>query len=128
VEVLSGRVIITPGDFATSRRFYEETLGLRIYREFGVDGATTGVVYFLGGGFLELSPGGSPGGDGLTLWLQVADLGAEHARLASAGVAFDEAPRTMPWGLLEARLRDPDGVRLILVEVPAEHPIRRRVD
>jgi hypothetical protein len=33
--------------------------------------------------------------------------------------------RTEPWGLVEAWLADPDGVRLVLVEVPADHPLRR---
>jgi hypothetical protein len=34
----------------------------------------------------------------------------------------------MPWGLLECWVEDPDGVELRLVEVPPDHPIRRRLD
>jgi hypothetical protein len=30
-----------------------------------------------------------------------------------------------PWGLLEAWIDDPDGLRIHLVEVPADHPLRR---
>jgi hypothetical protein len=30
-----------------------------------------------------------------------------------------------PWGLTELWIEDPDGVRIVLVEVPADHPLRR---
>ena len=30
-----------------------------------------------------------------------------------------------PWGLVEAWIDDPDGLRIHLVEVPADHPLRR---
>ena len=53
MEVLSSRTIIATEDFDRSRAFYEETLGLSVYREYGSAGAVTGVVFFLGGGFLE---------------------------------------------------------------------------
>jgi hypothetical protein len=33
----------------------------------------------------------------------------------------------MPWGLKEMWLQDPDGVRMVLVEVPSGHPIRTRL-
>src|SRR5262245_36205007 len=94
VEVLSSRLHIAAHDFARSRRFYEDTLGLQVYREFGVDGRVTGVVFFCGGGFVELGVGepGTPPPDNLFLWLQVADVNAEHARLDAAGVVFDEPP------------------------------------
>jgi hypothetical protein len=35
-------------------------------------------------------------------------------------------PETMPWGLRECWLRDPDGLQIALVQVPDAHPIRRR--
>ncbi|MGE3621777.1 MAG: VOC family protein [Acidimicrobiia bacterium] len=130
MEVLSSRVLLRPRDLAASRTFYEDVLGLRIYREYGVDGRVTGVVYFLGGGHLELS-GSSPdmpaGPDGARLWLQVGDLGAAHAELVAAGWPVDAEPRVMPWGLHEMTTHDPDGVRLVLVEVPEDHPLRRRL-
>jgi hypothetical protein len=34
-------------------------------------------------------------------------------------------PRTEPWGLIEAWIADPEGVRIALVEVPPDHPLRR---
>ena len=130
MEVLSSRILLRPGDLATSRRFYEEQLGLKVYREYGVGGRTTGVVFFLGGGYLELagSGGGMPGApDGPIAWLQVDDLDAEHERLVAAGVLVDDPPADMPWGLREMWIRDPDGLRLVVVEVPEDHPLRRRL-
>ena len=35
-------------------------------------------------------------------------------------------PVTEPWGLREIWVRDPDGLRLAVIEVPADHPLRRR--
>src|SRR5690348_694394 len=59
------------------------------------------------------------------IWIQVRDVHAEHARLAAAGVPVAREPVSEPWGLIEMHVEDPDGVRIILVEVPADHPLRR---
>jgi catechol 2,3-dioxygenase-like lactoylglutathione lyase family enzyme len=132
VEVLSSRVLLSPLDFERSRRWYTEVLGLRVYREFGDDGRLTGVVLFLGGGFLELNCAQRPTGRDpmpMTLWLQVPDVDEEHARLVETGdVIVAAPPATMPWGLRECWIEDPEGVRIVLVEVPVDHPIRRRLD
>jgi catechol 2,3-dioxygenase-like lactoylglutathione lyase family enzyme len=129
VEVLSSRTLIAVSDFERSRAFYETTLGLKIYREYGAAGHVTGVVYFLGGGFLELTIGTTrPSTDGVRIWLQVEDLAGEETRLHAAGVTFRKGAELMPWGLIECWIEDPDGVELRLVEVPSEHPLRRRVD
>lgn len=129
VEVLSSRVLLAPSDLEAGIRWYTDVLGLRIYREYGAGGRRTGVVCFLGGGFLELTGprAGGGAGDGLRLWLQVHDVDAEYARLVAAGVTSTAAPETMPWGLREAWVADPDGTGICLVEVPATHPIRRRL-
>lgn len=34
-------------------------------------------------------------------------------------------PRREPCGLVEMWIADPDGVKIVLVEVPADHPLRR---
>lgn len=134
MEILSSRAILRPADPGASLAFYRDTLGLAIYREF-----PGGTVFFLGGGFLEVSAqpaGGDPGrGDpgrgaapdagGLRLWLQVRDLGAAHRELAAAGVPVLRAPREEPWGLHEMWVADPDGTRIVFVQVPPGHPIRR---
>ena len=33
--------------------------------------------------------------------------------------------RQEPWGLHELHITDPDGVTLIFVQIPANHPLRR---
>ena len=130
MEVLSARVLLAPSDLAAGIRWYAETLGLRIYREYGTGGTVTGAVFFLGGGYLELTGprAGGVAGPGASLWLQVPDVDAEHDRLLALGVDVLAEPETMPWGLRECWVADPDGTRLCLVEVPEDHPIRRRLD
>jgi catechol 2,3-dioxygenase-like lactoylglutathione lyase family enzyme len=131
MEVLSSRILLQPNDFHAARHWYEHVLGLRVYREYGVEGRVTGVVFFLGGGFLELTtapPRTDAGLVPVTLWLQVPDVEAEHARLLATGeVTVTAPPLLMPWGLREMWLEDPDGVRLVIVEVPEGHPIRTRL-
>ena len=124
MEVLQSRVLYRPVDYERSVAFYRDVIGLHLYREWG-----TGTVFFLGGGLLELSRSGGPvTDDKLSLWLQVRDVDGEFARLQGAGVTAVEAPVDAPWGLREARLRDPDGLMLVLVEIPPEHPMRRGRD
>lgn len=124
MEVLQSRVLLRPVDYERSVAFYRDVVGLHIYREWA-----TGTVFFVGGGLLELSRSGGPvTEDKLSLWLQVRDVDAEFDRLAAAGVTVAEAPVLAPWGLREARLRDPDGLLLILVEVLPDHPMRRGRD
>jgi predicted enzyme related to lactoylglutathione lyase len=129
VDVLSSRTLLRPSDFARSVAFYDDVLGLSRAREFGAGGRITGVVWFLGGGFLEATAQGWQGPPPPTvgLWLQVADVDAEHRRVAAAGAAVLEEPADMPWGLREAWVADPDGLRICLVQVPDDHPLRRRV-
>ena len=130
MDVLGSRVLLHPSDFDRSVHWYDEVLGLHRAREFGAGGRITGVVYFLGGGFLEVSaPGRRPvdaGGAGMGLWLQVRDVDAEHGRLAGLGATVLTPPETMPWGLRECWVADPDGLRVCIVQVPDDHPLRRR--
>jgi predicted enzyme related to lactoylglutathione lyase len=128
VEVLSSRTIIVSGDLDRARSFYEDTLGLRVYREYGAGGSVTGVVLFLGGGFLELTAG-SPAavGDAVKLWLQVPDLDTAESGLRQAGVKIIKPAGLMPWGLIELWIADPEGIEIRLIEVPPEHPLRRRL-
>jgi catechol 2,3-dioxygenase-like lactoylglutathione lyase family enzyme len=128
VEVLSSRIILRVANLSRSRVFYEDTLGLRVYREYGAAGVVSGVVYFLGGGFLEITEGrGSTAGDAAILWIQVPDVSIEEARLVAAGVTVRKPAERMSWGLVELWIEDPDGTELRIVEVPDDHPLRRRV-
>jgi catechol 2,3-dioxygenase-like lactoylglutathione lyase family enzyme len=113
MEVLASRLILHPSDMAQSRHFYEQVLGLRIFHEYGDGSAVIGVVYFLGGGLLELSGATPARANGFsTLWLQVPDVSREEMRLRGLGV---------PLGGSAARKA------VILVEVPADHFLRRQL-
>lgn len=64
-------------------------------------------------------------GSDLALWIQVREVQFEHRRLLAAGVPVLREPQQEPWGLIEMWIADPDGVRIVLVEVPKDHPLRR---
>jgi catechol 2,3-dioxygenase-like lactoylglutathione lyase family enzyme len=121
MEFLSSRVIVRPRDLDRSLAFYRDTLGLAVYREF-----PGGTVFFLGSGFLELSGRGESGpGPDVVVWLQVRDLAATARELGGLGVPVVREAREEPWGLLEMWIADPDGLRIVLVEIPEDHPLRR---
>jgi catechol 2,3-dioxygenase-like lactoylglutathione lyase family enzyme len=118
MEILAARVLLRPVDMQRSLAFYRDVLGLAIAREF-----PGGTVFFLGGGFLELSGSAdAPAGPAVALWLQVRDVSAAHRELADHVV---REPRQEPWGLHEMWITDPDGTRIVLVQIPEDHPIRR---
>jgi catechol 2,3-dioxygenase-like lactoylglutathione lyase family enzyme len=126
VEILASRILLHPTDLDRSLGFYEQAIGLAVYREWG-SGRSRGVVFFLGGGGLLEVSGTSPEPPSAAtgLVLQVPDLSATRGCLAGRGVVVDAEPELKPWGLLEMTVRDPDGLALIFVEVPPEHPRRR---
>lgn len=120
MEILNSRMILRPRDRERSLHFYRDVLELAIFREFPV-----GTVFFLGQGFLEVSGQGEQGpSPDQVLWLQVRDVRAEFARLNERGVTVLAEPERQPWGLDEAWIADPDGVRIVLVEIPSDHPLR----
>ena len=142
MQVLTSRTIIHPSDLDRSLAFYGEALDLPVAREFG-EGRGRGVVFFAGAGLIEVvgarppadlqpseeagpaGPAPVPPGPGITLWLQVRAIGAAVDELSSRGVPVVRQPTLEPWGLMEAWIDDPDGLRIHLVEVPADHPLRR---
>ena len=54
----------------------------------------------------------------MALWIQVRDVEAERRRLLAAGVPAVHGPRQELWGLVEMWIEDPDGVRIVLFQVP----------
>ena len=126
VHVLSSRTLLRPTDPERSRDFYGTKLGLEVYREFGT-GPERGTVYFLGGGFLEVSGRcDTPPSPRLELWLQVGNAQATYEQLVRQGVEMLRPPEREPWGLIEMWAADPDGVKIYIVEVPKDHPMRYR--
>jgi len=125
MEILSSRFVLHPRDFDRSLRFYRDALGLHPMREFG-QGNSRGLVFFLGGGYLELVDCRmEPPAPSTELWLQARDVREAERELRAAGVPIIESAVEKPWGLIELRVSDPDGLVLILVEVPPDHPLRR---
>jgi catechol 2,3-dioxygenase-like lactoylglutathione lyase family enzyme len=120
MEVLGSRILLHPRDRQRSTAFYRDVLGLAIHREF-----PGGTVFILGGGFLEVSGQSEAGSSPATaVWLQVRNLAATAADLSQRGVRILREPRREPWGLDEMWIADPDGLQLVIVEVPADHPLR----
>jgi catechol 2,3-dioxygenase-like lactoylglutathione lyase family enzyme len=132
MEILASRMLIRPADYPKSVAFYRDQIGLAIAREYGA-----GTVFYAGQSLLELAGHGEPSGGGIAvgraerrdiaLWLQVRDVYAAQAELASRGVSIARPAREEPWGLHEMHVTDPDGILLIFVEVPSTHPLRRDV-
>ncbi len=125
MDILSSRTLLHPADLDRTLAFYRDGLGLAVAREFG-EGQNRGVVFFAGGGLIEVVDSGPASSrPGVGLWLQVRSMSDAVAELADRGVELMRQPVLEPWGLLEAWVEDPDGVRIHLVEVPVDHPLRR---
>ncbi|MET7773853.1 VOC family protein [Nocardia sp. NPDC005366] len=123
MDILSSRVILRPANYRNTLAFYRDGLGLAIAREY-----PGGTVFFAGQSLLEIAAHGGSGGSTNfhgAIWLQVRDLADAAAELALKGIAIDRAPEKESWGLIEMWVHDPDGVPIVLVEIPPEHPIRR---
>lgn len=106
------QVTLPATDLARSVAFYQ-TLGLRLI----VDSVPRYVRFEMpeGGATLSLHHVDTPpGGPGVVVYFECADLDARVTALTAAGIAFDTPPTDQRWLWREAQLRDPDGNALIL--------------
>lgn len=120
MEILASRMLLRPGDYQHSLRFYRDDLGLAIAREY-----PGGTVFFAGQSLIELAGHGEPRSFSGALWLQVRDVYLTEQELRDRGVTITREARQEPWGLHELHVTDPDGVTLIFVQIPENHPLRR---
>lgn len=124
MEILASRMLLRPADYQQSLAFYRDRIGLAIAREYG-----GGTVFFAGQSLLELAGYGAPdhsrGPFPGALWLQVRDLEATQSELRGRGVSIAREARQEPWGLHEMHVLDPDGITLIFIQIPPDHPLRR---
>jgi catechol 2,3-dioxygenase-like lactoylglutathione lyase family enzyme len=118
MEILASRMLVRPTDYQRSLSFYRDAIGLAIAREYG-----SGTVFYAGQSLIELAGHGEPNAGG-ALWLQVRDVYAAEQELAERGVAITREARQESWGLHEMHVTDPDGITLIFVQVPENHPLR----
>jgi catechol 2,3-dioxygenase-like lactoylglutathione lyase family enzyme len=119
MEILASRMLIRPVDYQRSLQFYRDRLDLAIARDYGA-----GTVFYAGQSLIELAGHGEPSAGG-TMWLQVRDVYATEEELKDRGVEIAREATQEPWGLHEMHVVDPDGVLLIFVQVPENHPLRR---
>ena len=94
-------------DLARSRRWYVDTLGLRV--EFEIPDRQTVALqdshdFAI---FLQEVPG-AVHPNGCALWFQVPDVAATYTEWSARGIAFTHGPRKAYWGY-GAELTDPDG-------------------
>lgn len=123
MEILASRMLLRPSDYARSLSFYRDTLGLAVAREY-----PGGTVLYAGQSLIELAGHGAAESGTCcpyALWLQVRDLYGVQEELRARGVDIAREARQEPWGLHEMRVTDPDGVTLIFVQIPENHPLRR---
>jgi len=125
MEILASRMLFRTADYQRSVAFYRDAIGLAIAREYGA-----GTVFYAGQSLIELAGHGAPGSTEAgpfpgALWLQVRDVYATQDELRGRDVEIGREARQEPWGLHEMHVTDPDGVTLIFVQIPADHPLRR---
>jgi catechol 2,3-dioxygenase-like lactoylglutathione lyase family enzyme len=126
MEILASRMLLRPADYQRSLAFYRDSLGLAIAREYGA-----GTVFYAGQSLIEVAGHGRQAESDVTgsfsgaLWLQVRDVYETETALIVRGVDIAREARREPWGLHELRVRDPDGLTLIFVQIPGDHPLRR---
>ncbi|MEZ0342823.1 VOC family protein [Mycobacterium sp. pV006] len=126
MDILASRVLFRPKDYARTVAFYRDGLGLAIAREYAA-----GTVFYAGQSLIEIAGHGGPD-EGAppfpgALWLQVRDVYATQEEFRARGVTITREAKQEPWGLLEMHVSDPDGVELIFVQVPDDHPLRRDI-
>ncbi len=124
--VLELRVAITTADFNRLVSFYRVGLGLHPSQEWPGDQGRA-VVLDLGRATLEIFDEkqaqtidqievGHPTSGRIRFALQVPDLDAAIERLRAHGATMVHPPVRTPWGDLNARFEDPDGMQITLYQ------------
>jgi lactoylglutathione lyase len=110
--------IISTPDLTRSLGFYRDLLGGTVTYEFaGPDGQPGYVGLDIGTSHLGI--GHDPGltdvpGRRMSLWVYVDDCDVMVERLGDSGVEIVAEPADQPWGERVARVRDPDGIEVIV--------------
>ena len=128
LDILTSRTILHPADLDRSLAFYGDALDLAVAREFGRGTwPRRGLLRRRAGSSRWWAPSRPAHADparGGAVAAGPVDRGRRR-RARSRGDPWPARPRLEPWGLIEAWIDDPDGLRIHLVEVPVDHPLRR---
>ena len=97
-------------DIARSRRFYEETLGLKVDLAHEIEGSpgTWWVEYDVAGVAVGISNAWAPTGNAGTVAFEVDDLDAAYEKYKAAGVTIGYEPMDSPICRFFG-IKDPDG-------------------
>lgn len=126
-------VALVVPDYDTAIAFYVGALGFTLVEDSAVDADKRWVVVDPGNGrgggarFLlaraadadQATAIGRQSGGRVGFFLETDDFATTHAAFTAAGVVFEEAPRTEPYGIV-AVFRDPFGNRWDLIEPKME--------
>ena len=126
--VIELRVALTTNDYERLVRFYSEGLGIEPAAIWNNDGGKA-LILDLGKATLELfderqaevidqlEAGKRLSGQN-RFALQVPDLSAAMQRLLAHGATLVHEPVQTPWGDINVRLQDPDGMQITLFQAP----------
>jgi catechol 2,3-dioxygenase-like lactoylglutathione lyase family enzyme len=129
--VLEFRVALTCREYERSVKFYAEGLGIEPSAIWDNDGGRA-VMLELGSASLELFDAkqaevidnievGKRVSGQIRFALRVPDLQAAMERLLAHGAILVHSPVTTPWGDINVRLQDPDGMQITLFQTPVEN-------
>jgi len=125
--VVEMRIALTVGDYERSVRFYCEGLGIEPAAIWNNDGGRA-LMLEMGNATLELFDerqaevidqleAGKRVSGQVRFALQVPDVKSAMERLLAYGATLVHPPATTPWGDLNVRLQDPDGMQITLFQV-----------
>lgn len=111
------RVVFVAADLDRSLEFYRDAIGIDVVEEWNRL-EDRGVVLSGGAGMLEIF-GRSQRHEkvslsGIRLSVEVDNVAYRLERLRLAGFDVEAGAETMPWGLVQAGVRDPDGLQVVL--------------
>lgn len=129
--ILELRVALTTSDYERLTKFYSEGLGLEPAAVWNNDGGRA-LILEMGKATLELFDerqaevidqleAGRRLSGKIRFALQVSDLNAAMERLLAHGTILVHEPVLTPWGDLNVRLQDPDGLQITLFQASTQN-------
>jgi predicted enzyme related to lactoylglutathione lyase len=124
--VIELRVALTTSQYARLTKFYREGLGIQNFQSWE-NGQGKAEILAMGNAILEIFDetqadiidrieAGSRVSGIVRFALQVPDLKEALTRLLAHGAVLVHPPVTTPWGDLNVRLKDPDGMQITLFQ------------